>query len=818
MRLNHAGFSLFPLMVTLLAITAGAVALSAVVAKQDELDVVSQQKLSAERVNEAINGFIAIHHRLPCPDSADSDGLEDCALTSTEGLVPYNTLGLTKRDVRGLNYAPYRDSLNGQRFDLASSNEQVRKVNFEGGIPQDVTVSDVPPDDTQPETYTPDPNVAHNQNVQAQLDAFRAGIIVNKAYKYSSDADKRGDAIANEINQSYISKLASERRVKITLLDGDTNKADDFSENSSVYKEVTQAEARLHKVVDFHEYYQKLGEVSGDANQIVNTLLTRSDMSIAEVNAQRAELEQLIDQFNQEVSSYNGITKSDATLNNYYKQGFTSLDSYAIAADQLTDLNSSNEALIRTAMNQAAMDFANKSTRASSTLYEGFSKALSDVRGQVDDYYTGKIKEKSGDDVTERDVKGDFKSRAELFDYTLPDSPTAAEQEKKANYDKLKGLYTRLDNVMTKLFRDTFQRSDGVITEFEDAFRSDQAEVDKYESNKDSPAHVCEQMAEQYKDPKYGFSVAECKVQEQAGNLLSYLDKVAKAGATAPDTTDESDSPYDYPVLTNLGDFCYKLALLDWVDNSKPNNIFKSSIEQNVGNSLYTSLNSAGFQPALRMNFASQQSLAYVLIRLGNNQRLDSRSRLVNNNGLFASEAQAHSNTYDDTTVPVSVSNLSTQLGCPALLETYRSIEQTIASSVLTYNDASGVLVSANRAEAQAIADMAMAPAKLASTVATTAASGVKSGAKFAACAASLGLAVNMCVSAGMQVAATVSYGLAAAADTAVIGLTAKQLHEAKKSVSSSEKAKKNARNVVQLAIDNAAILDANGGLKELNN
>lgn len=71
---------------------------------------------SYEALNRAeyiLSGFVFAHFRLPCPDT-NADGLEDCGTSSTQGRLPYKTLGLISalRNEFGahIHYTPYRKS------------------------------------------------------------------------------------------------------------------------------------------------------------------------------------------------------------------------------------------------------------------------------------------------------------------------------------------------------------------------------------------------------------------------------------------------------------------------------------------------------------------------------------------------------------------------------------------------------------------------------------------------------------------------------------------------------------------------------------
>ena len=80
--------------------------------------IIANNTKSVPRSYEALNraeyilsGFVFAHFRLPCPDT-NADGLEDCTSSSTQGRLPYKTLGLIsplRNEFGGhLHYAPYR--------------------------------------------------------------------------------------------------------------------------------------------------------------------------------------------------------------------------------------------------------------------------------------------------------------------------------------------------------------------------------------------------------------------------------------------------------------------------------------------------------------------------------------------------------------------------------------------------------------------------------------------------------------------------------------------------------------------------------------
>lgn len=61
--------------------------------------------------SQALAGFVAANHRLPCPDtSAVADGIEDCGGTAV-GRLPVVTLGLARGDLRNMRYGVYRSAV-----------------------------------------------------------------------------------------------------------------------------------------------------------------------------------------------------------------------------------------------------------------------------------------------------------------------------------------------------------------------------------------------------------------------------------------------------------------------------------------------------------------------------------------------------------------------------------------------------------------------------------------------------------------------------------------------------------------------------------
>ena len=93
------------------------------------------------RAEYILSGFVFAHFRLPCPDT-NADGLEDCGASSTQGRLPYKTLGLISalRNEFGahIHYAPYRKSSNTLNEDVdltVSKNRYIPDVALASNLP-----------------------------------------------------------------------------------------------------------------------------------------------------------------------------------------------------------------------------------------------------------------------------------------------------------------------------------------------------------------------------------------------------------------------------------------------------------------------------------------------------------------------------------------------------------------------------------------------------------------------------------------------------------------------------------------------------------
>jgi hypothetical protein len=145
-RIIEKGFSLFEMAIVLFilgAVIVG-VALPMLARTKIHADNVLIQKikdsnLTLEEMKQTLLGYAALNQTLPCPDT-DSDGLENrqaspsaYLCSSTDGFIPWKTLGLIKGlDVWG-NTIRYRVDQNYASYDLinpiSTNNKQISSSN-----------------------------------------------------------------------------------------------------------------------------------------------------------------------------------------------------------------------------------------------------------------------------------------------------------------------------------------------------------------------------------------------------------------------------------------------------------------------------------------------------------------------------------------------------------------------------------------------------------------------------------------------------------------------------------------------------------------
>lgn len=85
--------------------------------------------------DQALTGFLAANHRLPCPDT-DNNGLENCGGAAT-GRLPLVTLGLARADLLNVRYGVFRSITNNADLAVASDRfyPYLTRIPITAGVP-----------------------------------------------------------------------------------------------------------------------------------------------------------------------------------------------------------------------------------------------------------------------------------------------------------------------------------------------------------------------------------------------------------------------------------------------------------------------------------------------------------------------------------------------------------------------------------------------------------------------------------------------------------------------------------------------------------
>lgn len=99
-RKQQAGFSLIELAIVLFIIGLLLGGLIPTISSQVEQQRINETRKQLDEIKQALTGFVIAYGRLPCADT-NADGNEDspCMVaTTTEGLLPWKTLGVVEYD------------------------------------------------------------------------------------------------------------------------------------------------------------------------------------------------------------------------------------------------------------------------------------------------------------------------------------------------------------------------------------------------------------------------------------------------------------------------------------------------------------------------------------------------------------------------------------------------------------------------------------------------------------------------------------------------------------------------------------------------
>ncbi len=119
---RHGGFTLVELAITLLVLTVLTSLLLIPLSGREEIRHRQQTSAELQEIRDALIGFAIIHRRLPCPayqsdPAAGNYGLEDTSGSScpqsSEGFLPWRTLGLPATDSWGVERTSQSDAWTG---------------------------------------------------------------------------------------------------------------------------------------------------------------------------------------------------------------------------------------------------------------------------------------------------------------------------------------------------------------------------------------------------------------------------------------------------------------------------------------------------------------------------------------------------------------------------------------------------------------------------------------------------------------------------------------------------------------------------------
>jgi len=313
--------------------------------------------------------------------------------------------------------------------------------------------------------------------------------------------------------------------------------------------------------------------------------------------------------------------------------------------------------------------------------------------------------------------------------------------EYNAIISRLNGLISNLENLYGDLYCRAIDGDDNCITDsFQDQYLD---AIDALLPDDDvfagAPAPICEPNLPPINDPNDPAYDPSAPLPPDA-----FDDCAEDDGSITLPSEGISVSPTNYPTLVNVADFCFKLDSIGALVGAPALGYAQSGV--------------AGPAPA-----------AFLLVEYGSNQRLDTPNVFPGNGGVFAEPDRPHNLQYDDRVRPMTVGRLSIMLGCPALLQSYRSFGTTAEEINLLYLVAKDSLDGAERDVITAGITLALATIRLAVDTAAVIKDTTGGIAATVTCVASLGLAANACASAGLQFSAAAAHGATLIGDAAAL-------------------------------------------------
>lgn len=772
--IRQQGMALAPILIALLALSAGAMLWVGDLGQQRQVDLLEQQNRGLSDLKAAVSGFALINGRLPCPDT-NSNGSENCSNAQAAGFVPYRTLGLPAKLSGNIAYTPYNASQAAGLTTVAD----VKAITVPDDLPGTVDLSAYnSPTVTTPTAPANNDDAANNVIWLFKKEGYQVNTLTNTA------VDVNDDAVTNSINSSYMNAFSSYLQASIPV----ANTALSFSSSgpTSEYKKLDDLNTNFDELIFNYDAREGLFDLPSRIDALEDNL---KEVALANANGSavtgscstmaclKSSWQGLQSEFNGKVSSYNSDARSHTNL--VADTGSVATADNASLTGALSGLGTSvqdaqnvlNDASADNASNSLTLVVKNNNIYGDDDSYDG-DGAVTKVVPDIVSHH-----KKLSNDANTKKAALQSQIDAEKAKDDPSQSTIDALTAERNEYEKLRVHYQNLSVLMQKLFDDLTKRS--IIDAFDDELVFDS------NATAPTPQQSCDGLVQQYGS---AVDMAQClrvaKGEPASGDpqtMGDYIDQLSNASATLPSSPTASTSTPSYPVQINMADLCHKLT---------------SVASDSTGKVKVGSTN-----------------LAYVLIHGGADNRIDAANLAAQNNGVYAAPDRTPSLQYNDQVAAVSAEEMSTMLGCSALLNSYVTLEANINQAQLLYNNADSALGDAELAVVTGTIDLVLAGATLAVDIGAIVQESAAGAVATATCIASLGFAVNACIAAGIEFAAAAAHGITVVTDGVNVGIATANLVDAVSSRDSAATTKNSTATHLVTTVNQAVATDTLGGV-----
>ncbi len=266
------------------------------------------------------------------------------------------------------------------------------------------------------------------------------------------------------------------------------------------------------------------------------------------------------------------------------------------------------------------------------------------------------------------------------------------------------------------------------------------------------------------------------------------VDLVTKKNRYKPDVALNGGLPDSTPTLTllseNLIDFCQAIK--------HQKTLAYDVMQPNIG--------------------SPETNLAVILIDPGANTQLEGENASVNM--TFAKPSDAQGINYDDMVKTLSFDTLSAQFACTGLLTSIDLLVYSTEDAKFAYDNAETMVDNAEADVALTAVDTALSALSLAILAGHIAASSTNAGIYAGLCAASLGLAVNTCVGAGMATASAIAGGVTVTVSIASLAIQIASVVTAGINLDKAKDLRDQIEETHELLVKEAVYADMRGGVE----